>query len=532
MLATVALLFFSYWPVVQNFRGAPTDRYYYGQSEYPIDMLSNLSLIQQGYQGHLLAWFNLSTMIVGHPSILKTEYTIVGLLGRLLHLSPIVMFMVSRFVISLGVFYIIYMLIRQIFTDMWRRIASYVLVIFGAGMTLPGMTNIIAGDAEVFTRLTRAANHYILGTGAILLALFFLSRALESPKRTGMFLLSLLFGIFASLLHGPNNVLLVSGFPLYIVFDSISVYFRLKRVRINMVKIGILFAYSAVTLASILYVYYVTTYVWNDIRLAHMDHLNPFRVTPIEYVAVVGVLYILSFIAIPSVIRKGKPLMVLLATWLVMHPVGEFIISPILHFNYLRYFLTPYYVAFGILATSGLIILSDWLKKYLRNIPRWIITSALVVVLLSTSIGTYTSAWKTEHLCFCIEQFFDFAYPKRTVMEGIFWLSENTKPDDIVLSAYYAGTLIPAFSGNRVYLSWWYRLIEPPNVWNTDATLMYFYSGSMPQADAYAFLKRENISYVFYSEQEQTFAAGRADLQYPFLTDRYNKAGTVIYQVK
>jgi hypothetical protein len=531
MLATVALLFFSYWPVVQNFRGAPTDRYYYGQSEYPIDMLSNLSLIQQGYQGHLLAWFNLSTMIVGHPSILKIEYTIVGLLGRLLNLSPIVMFMVSRFVISLFVLGVIYVIIRRVFSEPWQRFISYVFVIFGTGMTLPGVSNKLITDG-VFQRLTQTMHHYLLGAGTILLALFFLSRALESPKRTGMFLLSLLFGIFASLFNGPNNVLLVSGFPLYIVFDSISVYFRSKRVRIDMVKVGILFAYSAVTLASILYVYYVTTYVWSDIRLAHMDYLNPFRVTPIEYVAIVGVLYILSFIAIPSVIRKGKPFMVLLATWLVMHPVGEFILSPILHFNYLRYFLTPYYFAFGILATSGLTTLSGWIQKYVRAVSRQVILVLLVTAVLASSIGTYISSWQEQHLCFCAGQYFDFGYPKRTVADGIFWLSENTKPDDIVLSGYFAGALIPAFAGNRVYVSWWYRLIEPPTIGNTEANLAAFYGGTMSDSDAYAFLKRENISYVFYSEQEQTFAAGKADLQYPFLTDRYNKAGTVIYQVK
>jgi len=536
ILVASVLLFLSYGPIIQNYLTAPPDKFYFGQLEYPIDMLGDLAYVQQGYQGNLLASFNYSTMIGGHPSILKMEYTIVGLLGQLLNLSPIVMFMVSRFAISLLLLMVIYFLIRQVFTELWQRIVSYIFVLFGTGMSVPGVLNRIVTsgmyDAQVFQRLTQAMPHYVLGAGSVLLSLFFLSRTLEKPQRTGGFLLSLLFGIAASLLYAINSVLLISGFPLYIVFDSISVYLRTKRVRIDMEKVGILFAYAVVTLAPVAYVHHVTTSMWNDIRTARLEQLNPFRVTTTEYVVAVGVLYLLAIFSIPAVIRKGKPILMVLATWLVMHPVGEFIISPILHINAIRYFLTPYYVAFGILATSGVIILSDWFKKRMRNIPQWIITSVLSIALFSTSIGTYTTVWKGEHVCFCFEQFFDYAYPKKTVMDGIFWLQRNTKPSDVVLSGYYAGTLIAAFSGNHPYVTWWYRLIEPPTIQNTERSLAAFYSGSMPEKYALTFLTQQRISYVFYSEQEQLFAKGKQTLEYSFLTVRYNTGGTLIYQVK
>lgn len=222
----------------------------------------------------------------------------------------------------------------------------------------------------------------------------------------------------------------------------------------------------------------------------------------------------------------------LLATWLIAHPVGEYIISPLIHINYFRYFLTPYYVAYGILGSIGVTILAGWIQKYMRNIPRWIIMTALAGAVLSTSVGMYASVWREEHLCFCLGQFFDFGYPKKSVMGGIFWLARNTHPEDVVLSEYYTGTLIPGFAGNRVYVSWWYRLIEPPTLWAAHANLTALYSGRMPTPEARAFLKRENISYVFYSETEQTYAAGKQTLDYPFLTVRYDKDGTVIYQVQ
>jgi hypothetical protein len=533
IVVTAVLLFLSYGPILRNFLKTPTDRFYFGQSEYPLDMIGDLTYIQQGYHGSFLASFNYSTMIGGHPSIVKMEYTLIGLLGRVLNISPLFMFEISRFVLSLSVLVIIYFIITRIFPQLPQRIISYAFVLFGTGIILPGVPNYFVGyDAEVFVRLTQAMPHYLAGAGAMLLALYFLSRTLEKPKRTAFFLLSLLFGIISSLLYAPDTVLLISGFPLYIVADSISAYLRTKRVRVDTTKVGILFAYSAVTIAPTAYVSYIVNYVWNDIRNARMEQLFPFHIPLTSYVLAVGVLYLLSFIAVPSVIRKGNALLVLLATWLIMHPVGEYILSPMAHINYFRYFVTPYYVAYGVLGAVGITILADWLRKHLHTISLRLMTLVLAAVVLGTSIGIYTAVWREANICFCYGQFFDFSYPKRTVMEGIFWLQRNTNPDDIVLSEYYTGTLIPAFAGNRVYVSWWYYLVQPPTLWSTDANLKLFYSGRMSDAEALTFLKHGNISYVFYSETEQTNAPGIQTLTYPFLTERYNASGTYIYQVK
>lgn len=354
LLVTGALLFFSFWPIIQNFQNTPNDRYYFGQSEFPLDMVGDLAYVQQGFHGNVLASFNYSTMIGGHPTILKFEYIAVGLLGRLFNIQPVFMFFISRLVISIGLLFIIYILVRHIFADVWQRIVSYLFVLFGAGITLPGTQNILKGyDVQVVVRLTQAMHHYLLGAGMMMLSLYFLSSVLEKPKRSVRFLLSLFFGVAASLIYAPDSMFLISGFPLYIVFDTVSAYFRTKRVRIDIAKIGILFAYSMVTVIPILYVRYVTMYIWNDINTVRMESLLPFSVLPSQYLFVAGMTYILSFIALPRVLRRGKPIVLMLATWLVMHPVGEFIVAPILHINYV-YFLLRIMSRLAYLGPSGL----------------------------------------------------------------------------------------------------------------------------------------------------------------------------------
>ncbi len=531
-MATVFLLFCSYGPIIHNYQAALTGKFYFGQSDYPLDMLGDLAYVEEGISGQTLASFNYSTLLGSHPSIVKIEYIAIGLAGRLLGISSLSAFLWGRLVISLAVLAAIYLVIRSVFTTSFLRVTSYLLVLFGAGIILPGAVNHFAGyDQQVFTRLTQAMPHYLLGAGATVVSLYFLARTLEAPKRTVFFYLSLLSGVVASLVYAPDTVLLISGFPLYILFDMLSSMVTSGRVRINLHRIGILFTYAGVTLIPILYVRYITTTAWSDIRTAHMETLFPFYIPFAEYFTVVGMTYVLSLIAVPSVLRKGKPFFLLLATWLVMHPVGEYFISPILHLNYFRYFLTPYYVAFGILATQGAVVASAWIRRRIPKIPERRAAVAIILFTLLTGIGTYISVWRMEYVCYCVAPPLDFAYPKKSVMDGIFALRQYTRPDDIVLSTYFAGTLIPAFAGNRVYVSWWYSLIDPPEAAVTDADLTAFYGEAMTSAEAHAFLKREHISYVFYSDQEQILTPGDKHLDYPFLVVKYDKDGTIIYNV-
>jgi hypothetical protein len=67
---------------------------------------------------------------------------------------------------------------------------------------------------------------------------------------------------------------------------------------------------------------------------------------------------------------------------------------------------------------------------------------------------------------------------------------------------------------------------------DAESNLRMFYGGKMTDPEAVTFLKRRNIAYVFYSETEQTYAPAIHALNYPFLTERYNKNGTIIYQVQ
>jgi hypothetical protein len=116
-------------------------------------------------------------------------------------------------------------------------------------------------------------------------------------------------------------------------------------------------------------------------------------------------------------------------------------------------------------------------------------------------------------------------------MNAISWLGTHTDVRDVVLTGYYPGTLIPAFSGNRVYVSWWYRLVESPGLDLTEYTVNKFYTGTMTGPEAAGFLKTAGISYVLRSEGEKTVRPDLKYLPYAPLTVVYDRDGVVIYKV-
>lgn len=535
ILSVLVLLLLSYIPVVRNYQAVPSDRLYYGGEEYPLDMVGDLAYVQEGYHGDALTSFRYSTLLHDTPTFLKFEYLTVGWAARIMHIPPVTMFLLTRFALSLVFLTIVYWGLRLVFADPLERITGYIFVLFGASVTVSSSATSFIGkvvyDAMVFQRMSLAMHHYLLGAITILLSLFFLSRVLERPQRIKSLTVAIVFGILASLFYAPDSVLAVSGLPVYFFLDMISVFVRTKRIVVDWTKISILFVYSICVLAPVVYVRFVVADAWSQFNSAHMESLNPFNVTFFEYLLAVGAVYVLAWIAVPSVIRRGKALLLLLATWILVHPLGEFFVSPILKLNPIRYFLTPYFVVYGVLAAVGVSTLVSVVRSRMKRIATWVLTTALAAVVIATGIGTYQANWQRSNLCFCTAQFFDFAYPKRTVMDAIRWLSVNTNPNDIVLSGYYAGTLIPAFSGNRVYVSWYYRLVEPPTMPFVETQITKFYANGMTDGEAADFLKQTQVSYVFYSEGEQLNTSGALTLRYPFLRDVYNRNGTIIYRV-
>lgn len=120
-------------------------------------------------------------------------------------------------------------------------------------------------------------------------------------------------------------------------------------------------------------------------------------------------------------------------------------------------------------------------------------------------------------------------YLKEGVYNGLVWLKNNVKEDEIILSSALSGNMIPAFTGRTVYIghghqtSDWFKKMY--------SSELFFFGNNLIDQKKEAWLKEQGIDYIFYGSKEKSLGSfDPAAKQY--LRPVYSSLDLVIYQVK
>jgi len=523
----------SYIPIWQNIQNAPANRYYWGgMTEFPIDATGNLATIREGYDGSWsrFAW-ETTTIRSSIPSALKFEYILIGQIGRLLHIEPLTMYHLSKFVISTVLLLFIWLLLCTVFQTTFERLTGFIFSLFATSVIISNGSDAsfltyVPSETYVFSRLTIVAHHYLLGALFSLMSLYLLSRALD--KNNIKYLLCAgAIGILGGLAFAPSMVLALLALPIFLLIRLLKRPSKTSFMR-DCLLTG---SFAGLTGLSLLYLQYMTQF-WDYNTLTTTEQIVNFSIQPINYVAMVGIPYILSIIAIPYVLKKSNTFLLLILPWVIVHPIAVFLISPIFKINLLRFFLSTYFIVFSILAVSGISFLIIVLKRWIRTkyLPL-LVFGVITIITLASGYGAYIVSWNALKVQYNMPESWTYGYPKREFMEGVWWLRDHTTDKDIVLSDPYSGTLITPFSGNPVFTSWWFRLVSPSLFYSYYQPLSAFYNGIMTDAEARNFLQSNTISYVMVRFDDVDFPSPPRGLPYPLLTQVYANPTVIIYKV-
>jgi hypothetical protein len=120
-------------------------------------------------------------------------------------------------------------------------------------------------------------------------------------------------------------------------------------------------------------------------------------------------------------------------------------------------------------------------------------------------------------------------YPGKGFTDALWYITDRTPKDAVILTDLTAGNYIPAITGKRVYVG------HENTVKKEDKLIesKFFFSGNMTIEQANVFLTTKGIDYVFYGPQEKAYS-GSADIKkaYPFLTVAYENTDVTIYKAR
>ncbi|MBI3559591.1 hypothetical protein HY087_00490, partial [Candidatus Gottesmanbacteria bacterium] len=509
MLLFVLVLYgASYIPLWKNFQRVPKDRYYFGSVDYAIDVLGNLTTVRQGFLGHWQRRSPVTTTIEGKPTYLKFEYIAIGQLARMGRVDPTVMYYLARSVISLVVVVMIVWLVYQMIQKPLARIAAIAMILFATGITEPWKSypyrimDVMPGDTMVFQRLTLAAPHYLLGILLPLCSIVFLARFIDR-KKFSFFLLSVASGMLGTLVYTPSMVLVVLSLPL--------LFLKKKTYR------GAIFLYAILSLLPVIYIRYVSQF-WDFSAFSKTEFVVPFRLSPLDYPLAVGVPFLLALFSLKRVLTSKNTMLLILFPWLLTHPFATLVVAYFAHINPSRFFFGPYFVVFGILGALGIKEILAFVRHKTTKTLTYLFGAVLMLTVFAPSYISYGASMLAIRTCFCNVRFFDYGYPKKDLMDAIFWLRDHTSEFDTVLSGPYTGAIIPAFSANPVYTSWCLRIMDEQAFGQTEDVLKKFYSGTMPESEVRRLIADNHISYVLVGDQEKTYGDTTSLSKYPFLT--------------
>jgi hypothetical protein len=504
---------------------APSDRYYYGGEEYPLDLSQNIALVRQGYEGHWRAFFNKTTSFQIRPSFLKFEYILIGKFAKVFSLDPVQGYMIARFLVSILWFIFLYALVITLFKKQWQQILAFLFILFSASIYEGkdvAFVDVAVFDAQALFRFTYSMFHYLLGGLLAVASMFCFSRSLDKKESWQYwFIASCLLGCLSSFIYGPTTILIVGSMPFVILLRR-GDYKRLLLLSA---------IYAGALVLPLLYVRYVVAIQLAQYNLnTYLEKLNPFHRTPVQYLFSLGVVYILSIVSLPQVLKTRNTFFLLSYGWNALHPISLYLFTDMLDLNPIRFYLIPYSVVFGILGVLGVKTIISLIPQQLKK-TRAILVVCLAAAVFVPSLKTLYHSWKKFELCYCLHEISSYGYPSTDVMNGLWWLRDNTNNSDIVLSDMYAGTLIPAFAGNIVYTSWWFRLINTPEFHTSYYHIQRFFKGEYSEEEAKHFLVSNNISYVFYGFQERWHSPWGGEPTYASLQEVARFNNVVVYKV-
>jgi hypothetical protein len=488
----------NFFPFLWRSFTTPENKVFTGAQFYTDDYAVYVSYLKQGEQGRWTVTDKYTHE--PHPaSLIHEEYLLWGKLWGWLGVSPILAYHLGRLVFGLLFLSLTYLLLLKFFPGTQEsvlRLASLALICFSAGFIektgLPYLNWLTEVDP---TQRLASLMHYLIGFDS-LLAIFII---FWSQKKNWLWVLAL------SIITGfilPSSLLMVV--TTLLIFGVLT---RFSDKGLGKLILVLLLGFLPFLLYS-LYIFKIPP--WSHILALEKTNRGPFTLE--QYLLSLGIIAFVFPLGLLD-LKNRRRLVLFLLSWIAATFIWIFGLADIFGFNPTRFLQIPVFIPLAVLGVLGV-------SRVFKKPP---ISGMLICLMLLAGLPTIRLSFKNQLLLNA--DYPPLVYPNKSLVEAMTFLEENSQPEELVLTFYYAGNLLPFFSGNQVYLG---HLQETLDYDLKAAKAKEFFVGKMAPEQARQFLEESLTNYVFWAPQEKSFG-GRID-KYSFLAPVFNNEEVIIFR--
>lgn len=450
-----------------------------------------LSLMQQGLEGKWLVTSRFTPESF-QPQFAQTFFVLMGFFGRITHIGLPLIYTLARLIFALSVGFSVYLLLVLFDKRKVVRIVGTAFVMFGSSFWIWRQSEIkqfltfwTSFDAR---ERTTFLPHHLFGSFAIVLSLIFLTIYFKAGRKK--WLISAAFTGFIGTFVNPitfGNFLpaLVLAFLLFAVVN-----FNNKTLSKNYLLPLLLFLVSCF----IPFIYFLiiqgSTFPWTTYNPTR-NMLN-FGLSFKEYVLGLGPVFLFSLFGLKRIFTTKDFLGLVLFSWILIPFIGIFLISKNFNFGNVFFFYAFSYIPIGIIGALGFTDLTEFFAKNFR-IKREILLLPLFLLLMIYFAFSWYGSIKKE-ISRWTPNIFNIFLPRDFFLAFNF-LNNNSDSESVVLTGEHLGTIIPAFTHNRVVIG------HPVNTYDfenkkTEVTEFFLQSDI---DKAVELIKKYRVDYVFFT---------------------------------
>jgi hypothetical protein len=500
-----------------------------------------LSLMRQGAAGHWLTTIPFTTES-HRASVVFTYFLILGKLAHVFNLSMEVGYLLARIGGSLLFFTSAWMLIKKIKTP--YPTFSYLIFLFASPFLRPVTENGVSTITPFLYWWTgidpiRRASylpHHMMG-GFLLVTLltviinFFENKKSSSPLR--FFLITTILLTLILLIHTPSLLIFAITISFTIGFFILKKIIRdLKENKVFSLKeiahrdtnpkiIQLIVILGICLMLMLSFAYYMgLDPLWKHALEWEKTLQLPFAQ---EILGGFGILLPFAIIGSVLALKKNSFPYLLICCWFLL-PLLLLPIASIFGISNTRLIQGAPFLPYSILCTIGI----EWAFNYIVKIKKTLAKPMMVLVISAFLIqSTTTLFWSYKDIIREYWTYYTNIYLDKNLFTAFDFINTNYKPDTIVLSTFYTGNYIPAFSHTKSYVG---HFGYTQNLEQKQKEVDAFFSGKLSDKEARDFITSRQITLIFDSEEEKQMHTNPI---YPsILKSVYVNSVATIYELK